>query len=92
MFFLSQTGGEAEEEVLAEMKELGGVTIAVCNRADDLVRSVSDLVIEVGFDGSSLALLAPYTIGGQLLGLFTGARKGLDADRPKNLTRVVILD
>ncbi len=92
MFFLSETGRQAEKEVLAEMKELGGVTIAVCNQADDSVRSVSDLVIEVGFDGNELALLAPYTVAGQLLGFFTGVRKGLDADHPKNLSRVVILD
>jgi glutamine---fructose-6-phosphate transaminase (isomerizing) len=92
MFFLSETGRKAEQEVLAEMKELGGVTIAVCNHADESVRSVSDLVIEVGFDGNELALLAPYIVPGQLLGFFTGVQKGLDADQPKNLSRVVILD
>jgi len=92
MFFLSETGREAEKEVLAEMKELGAVTIAVCNKADDSVRRASDLVIEVGFDGNELALLAPYTVAGQLLGFFTGVQMGLDPDRPKNLTRVVILD
>ncbi len=92
LFFLSPTGFGAEKEVLAEMKELGGVTIAVCNRADDSVRRASDLVIEVGFDGNELALLAPYTVAGQLLGFFTGAQKGLDVDQPKNLSRVVILD
>jgi glutamine---fructose-6-phosphate transaminase (isomerizing) len=92
MFFLSETGLGAEREVLAEMKELGGVTMAVCNRADDSLRTASDLVIEVGFDGNEHALLAPYTVAGQLLGFFTGAQKGLDADHPKNLSRVVILD
>lgn len=92
MFLLSGTGCEAEKEVLAEMKELGGVTIAVCNQADDSVRSASDLVIEVGFDGNELALLPPCTVAGQLLGFFTGVKKGLDADHPKNLSRVVILD
>jgi glucosamine 6-phosphate synthetase-like amidotransferase/phosphosugar isomerase protein len=74
------------------VKELGAVTIAVCNKADDSVRSVSDLVFEVGFDGNEFALLARYTVAGQLLGFFTGVQKGLDADHPKNLTRVVILD
>jgi len=28
----------------------------------------------------------------QLMGFFTGLRKGLNPDQPKNLTRVVILD
>jgi len=92
MFFLSETGREAEKEVLAEMKELGGVTIAVCHQADDSVSRASDLVIDGGFDGNELALLAPYTVAGQFLGFFTGVQKGLDADHPKNLSRVVILD
>jgi glutamine---fructose-6-phosphate transaminase (isomerizing) len=92
MFYLSKTGREAERAVLTEMKELGGVTIAVCDRAEDSLRGASNLVIEVGFDGNELALLAPYTVAGQLLGFFTGAQKGLDADHPKNLTRIVILD
>jgi glucosamine--fructose-6-phosphate aminotransferase (isomerizing) len=92
MFFVSETAREAETQVLAEMKELGGVTIAVCNHADDSIRRASDLVIETSFEGNELALLAPCTVAGQLLGLFTGAQKGLDADHPKNLTRVVILD
>lgn len=92
MFFVSKTGREAEKEVLGEMKELGGATIAVCHRADDSLRSASDLVIEIGFEGDEIALLEPYTVAGQLLGFFTGAQKGLDADQPKNLTRVVILD
>jgi len=52
------------------------------------VRRASDLVIEVGFDGNELALLAPYTVAGQLLGFFTGVQMGLDSDRPKNLTIV----
>jgi len=92
LFFLSETARGAEREVMAEMKALGGVTIAVCNQADESVRNASDLVIEVGSHGNQLALLAPYTVAGQLLGFFTGAQKGLDADHPKNLSRVVILD
>jgi glucosamine--fructose-6-phosphate aminotransferase (isomerizing) len=91
-FFLSETGYAAEAEVLAEMKELGGVTIAVCNHATQAVRNACDLVVEVDCDGNELALLAPYIVPGQLLGFFTGTGKGLDPDHPKNLTRVVILD
>jgi glucosamine--fructose-6-phosphate aminotransferase (isomerizing) len=91
-FFLSDSAYNAEAEVLSEMKELGGVTIAVCNRADAGVRQAADLVIELDFDGNELALLAPYTVPCQLMGFFTGLRKGLNPDEPKNLTRVVILD
>jgi glutamine---fructose-6-phosphate transaminase (isomerizing) len=91
-FFLSETAQQAEAEVLQEMKELGGVTIAVCNVASQKVRDASDLVIEVNLPGSELALLAPYSVPAQLMGFFTGVGKGLNPDHPKNLTRVVVLD
>ena len=91
-FFVSETGQKEEVEVLSEMKELGGVTIAICNRAGDAVREASDLVVETNLDEPELAWLAPFTVPCQLLGFFTGLRKGLNPDEPKNLTRVVILD
>jgi glucosamine--fructose-6-phosphate aminotransferase (isomerizing) len=92
IFLLSETGYEEECEVLQEIKSLGGTTIAVANRADDRARAASDLVIEFGFDAPELARLAAYTFSGQLLGLYTGLKKGVDPDNPRHLTRVVILD
>jgi glutamine---fructose-6-phosphate transaminase (isomerizing) len=91
-FFLSETAQKAEAEVLAEMKELGGTIVAVCNRADSETRKNADLLIELGLPGTELALLASYIVPCQLMGFFTGLRKGLNPDQPKNLTRVVILD
>jgi len=91
-FFLSGSGYQAEAEVLEEMKELGGVNIAICNRAGEQIRRVCDLLVEMNLEGNELALLAPYTVPCQLLGFFTGIAKGLNPDQPKNLTRVVILD
>ena len=92
MFFLSESGSASESEVLSEMKELGGVTIAVCNRANDLIRRSSDLVFDLGFDGPELSTLAPFAVPAQMLGFFTGIKKNLNPDSPRNLTRVVILD
>ena len=91
-FFLSESGAQAECEVLAEMQELGGVTIAVCNHANEGIRRSSDLVFELSFDGPELATLAPFVALAQLLGYFTGVKKNLNPDEPKNLSRVVILD
>ena len=91
-FFLSETAGKEEAEVLSEMKELGGATIAICNRAQEAIRQTSDLVLEMNINSDELALLAPYTVPCQLMGFFSGLRKGLNPDEPKNLTRVVILD
>ena len=92
MFLIGQTGKAAEAEVLSEMKALGGITVAICNRANKDILAASDLVIDFEFDGPETALLAPSIVPGQLLGFFTGLRKNLNPDQPKNLTRVVILD
>jgi glucosamine--fructose-6-phosphate aminotransferase (isomerizing) len=91
-FFLSQTGQQSEVEVLEEMKELGGVTIAVSNRADENIRRASDLVLELNLPGDELTQLASHIVPAQLIGFFTGMGKGLNPDQPKNLTRVVMLD
>jgi glutamine---fructose-6-phosphate transaminase (isomerizing) len=91
-FLISETGNQAEAEVLAEMKELGGIVVAICNRANERIRKSADLVFEIDFDAAESALLAPFIVPCQLMGFFTGLQKGLNPDEPKNLTRVVILD
>jgi glutamine---fructose-6-phosphate transaminase (isomerizing) len=91
-FFLSDTAQEVETEVLAEMKDLGGVTIAICNRSTDKLRGTTDLIVDYNFSGNELALLAAYVIPCQLFGFFAGLQRGLNPDHPKNLTRVVMLD
>jgi glucosamine--fructose-6-phosphate aminotransferase (isomerizing) len=91
-FFVSQTGQHSEVEVLEEMKDLRGVTIAICNKANENIRRSSDLVLELNLSCDELALLAPYIVPSQLMGFFTGVAKGLNPDLPKNLTRVVVLD
>jgi glucosamine--fructose-6-phosphate aminotransferase (isomerizing) len=91
-FLLSKSGGEAESEVLTEMKELGGTIVAVCDRASETVRKAADLLLELNSGAPELALLAPFVAPMQLLGYHTGMKKGLNPDEPKNLSRVVILD
>jgi glucosamine--fructose-6-phosphate aminotransferase (isomerizing) len=91
-FFISESAKDAECEVLAEMKKLGGTTITICNRANETIRSSSDLVFELGFDVPELATVAPFVVPAQMLGCFTGLKKSLNPDAPKNLSRVVILD
>lgn len=91
-FFLSESGNQAETEVLSEMKALGGVIVAICNRANDKIRCASDFVFELGLTGPELATLAPFVVPAQLLGFYTGIKKGLNPDHPRNLSRVVILD
>jgi len=91
-FLLSEQGYESECDVLQEMKALGATTLTIVNHADKRARESSDLLIELGFDLPELVRLAPYVFAGQFAGLYTGLKKGLDPDNPRNLSRVVILD
>jgi glutamine---fructose-6-phosphate transaminase (isomerizing) len=97
MFLLSPQGQKEEAEVLAEMSELGGITVAIHNQASgsgigQKIAPEAHLAIQLDVPVGELASLAPYIVPGQLLGFFNGIRKGLNPDEPKNLTRVVILD
>ncbi len=92
IFLLSETGFEAESEVLREMKELGGTILTVTNRADERVRQNSDLLVELGLAVPELARLGTYLMAAQLTGFYTGLKKGYDPDSPRNLSRVVVLD
>ena len=92
VFLLSETGYEAEREVLEEMKALGATTLVIANRADQRARAAADLLVEFSLDVPELALLVCYMFPGQLLGLYTGLQKGGDPDQPRNLSRVVVLN
>ena len=91
-FLLSETGYEAEREVLEEVKSLGGTTLVIANQADAATRQAADFLVELKLSVPEYARLAAYVLVGQLLGLYTGLKKGYDPDRPKNLSRAVILN
>lgn len=92
IFLLSEQGGEAESDVLEEMKSLNATTLVVTNHASQRVRHAADMLVELALDAPELIRLAPSLIPGQLLGLYTGLSKGLDPDTPRHLSRAVILD
>jgi glutamine---fructose-6-phosphate transaminase (isomerizing) len=91
-FFLSESAMKAECEVMSEMKDLGGVIIAVCNHASEVVKRSADTVFECAGEIPEVVFPAPFIVPAQLLGLHYGVKKGFNPDKPKNLSRVVILD
>jgi glucosamine--fructose-6-phosphate aminotransferase (isomerizing) len=91
MFQLSRAGFEPERGVLEEVKDLGGTTLVVAHEADQRAREAADLLLELPLEGDEYAGLAPRIIPAQLLGLYTGLKKLLDPDNPRNLSRVVTL-
>ncbi len=92
IFLISESGYKSECDVLEEMKSLGGTTLVITDRADVRVRRAADLLVELSLEVPELARLAPYLFAGQLLGLYTALKKGLDPDSPPNLSRVVMLE
>jgi len=91
-FFISQAGYSPELDLLEEVKDLGSKTFVVSPRSDARVRAAADLFIEVpplSVDCTRLAACIPW---GQLLGLYTGLKKGLNPDSPRHLSQVVILE
>lgn len=92
VFLLSEGGYKSELEVLEEIKELGGTTMVVTNRADSRAKAVADLLVEFNTSAPEWAQLPLYLPSQQLMGLYTGTKKGLDPDRPRHLSRVVVLE
>jgi len=92
VFLLSAAGYKAELEVLEEIKELGGATLVIANHACPRARAAADFLVELDVEAPEWAQLPLYLPALQLMGLYTGTRKGLDPDRPRHLSRVVVLD
>jgi glutamine---fructose-6-phosphate transaminase (isomerizing) len=91
-FILSESGFDAEVAVLEEIKALGGVTFAITNTANAAARHSADYVVELSLAMPEVARAAASVIPGQLLGFYTGLKKGLNPDKPRNLSRVVMLE
>ena len=90
-FIISESGFDAEVAVLDEIKKLGGMTLVVANSSDSTILHSADYAIELMLDMPEVARAAASVIPGQLLGFYTGMKKGLNPDEPRNLSRVVML-
>jgi glucosamine--fructose-6-phosphate aminotransferase (isomerizing) len=91
-FIISESGFAAEAAVLEEIKKLGGTTLVVANAGDSIIRRAADYFVELSLDVPEAARAAASVIPGQLLGFYTGIKKGLNPDEPRNLSRVVMLE
>jgi len=91
-FIISETGFDAELAVLEEIKRLGGTTLAVSNAGDPVIHRCADYAVELALNIPEAARAAASVVPGQLLGFYTGIKKGLNPDEPRNLSRVVLLE
>ena len=90
-FLLSENYHDAEVEVVEEIRELGGRTLVVAKHLSRQARAAANLAIELDCDLPEISCIAPFVFAGQLVGFYNAMQKGLDPDRPANLTRVVLL-
>lgn len=91
-FLLSESGYEEERKVLKEMKSLGATTLVIANKVDDAARKNADFLVELQLDAPESVRQIGYLVTCQLLGFYTGQKKGYDIDSPRNLSRAVILE
>jgi glutamine---fructose-6-phosphate transaminase (isomerizing) len=91
-FIISETGFDDQVAVLEEIKALGGTTLAVTNAGNTAIRKAADYLVELSLEVPEVARAAASVIPGQLLGFYTGLKKGLNPDEPRNLSRVVMLE
>ncbi len=75
-----------EIKVLQDMKALGATTLALVNHATDVK---ADYIIELGTTMPDAARGVLYLPLMQLLGFYHSLSKGLDPDKPTNLSSVV---
>jgi glucosamine--fructose-6-phosphate aminotransferase (isomerizing) len=90
-FFMSETASEAERAVLEEVKHLGARVIAVMTPAAKQILKAADHTIQLHLDVPQGFRAAAALIPAQLLGYYTGLRRGFDPDHPRHLTKVVTL-
>jgi glucosamine--fructose-6-phosphate aminotransferase (isomerizing) len=88
-FLLSLSGEEYEKRLLKELDSLGVVNLLICEKSDERIRRVGDYLIELnsGLSDFARGLLALPLL--QLLAYYKTLDRGLNPDRPRNLTAVV---
>ena len=84
--FLSDSGYRQEVEFLRDMRALGGLTWAICERADDALRAVATYLLELQSGLGELARLPLYLPAVQCMAYHRSLGLGFDPDRPHNLT------
>lgn len=83
--FFSDSAGEEEAHLLRDMKALGGVTWAVCDRAPGEVAKETDYLLEVGSGLGEFARGILYLPAVQYMAYYRALASGLNPDEPHNL-------
>lgn len=87
---LSDTGGDAERALLADVRELGGQTLVIGERAPDA--NVVSYAVSLASDLPELARGALYMLPLQLVAYHRARSRGVNPDRPRHLQQTVLLE
>ncbi len=90
-FFIANNTMKREGKLVKEMHELGAKTFVVCDKANKELYKSADYLIELNTGMNNFENLILYTPVAQFLGYYQALKKGLDPDKPQNLTQVVTL-
>nr|MBC7243813.1 SIS domain-containing protein [Chloroflexota bacterium] len=84
--FMSDTAQQEEKHFLRDMKALGGVTWALCDRADGELRGHADYVLELNSGLNELARGLLYMPAIQYMAYYRSLAQGLNPDQPPHLS------
>jgi glucosamine--fructose-6-phosphate aminotransferase (isomerizing) len=88
---MSDSAREEETVFLKEMKDLNGVVLTLCDKADPQIKKVSDYLVELGSGLPEFARDILYMPPVHFLAYYKSLAQGQDPDNPANLTYWVAL-
>ena len=83
---ISDSAYPQEVQFLQDMRALGGVTFALCDRSDSGLRSCADYILELNSGLSELSRGPLYMPAIQFMAYFRALSSGLNPDEPHNLS------
>ena len=89
LLFANRACEDFELKLIAQLKSLG-VYVAIIGENVDVFDAHYKMSLKLGFD-DDLAVVLLSSFAGQLLGYHLAVRKGLDADKPRNLAKAIVL-
>ena len=88
---MSDSAREEETLFLKEMKDLNGVVLTLCDKADPQIKKVTDYLVELGSGLPEFARDILYMPPVHFLAYYKSLAQGQDPDNPANLTYWVAL-
>lgn len=83
---MSDSAQQEEIRFLRDMKALGGITWALCDRADEELRAYTDYVLELNSGLNELVRGLLYMPAVQYMAYYRSLSQGMNPDQPRNLS------